>query len=421
MKFIKCLKIALGMLKGSKLRSWLTVIGIVIAVSSVTTILSFSEAIKTEVNNQVGATGADVLELSSGWSEESSYITIQDLEFLKKLKEVKKVRRKRNVYGTISYFGEEKQINLLGTDIDSFDDFNTLNIVKGRGFILGDRNVLLIDEESLNDTFKKKPKLGSYIIIGEENYKIIGVYKSGGIFGSTGIMIPFDNSQDIFIEEQEKQLKQSNETEIFDFDERLPSGVSEDQVYSSIEIKLKDGLDITKSTESIKKELIKFRRTNEKEPNFYIQGKDMIMNEINKVVKIITWVLVGFAGISILVGSVGIANTMYTSVMEKTKEIGIMKAIGAKNKDIKLIFLLNSGLLGLFGGIIGVLIGMTFAFVGAFVVVQFANMTSFSYLGLLSFKVIGGALFFSILIGMMSGFLPSKQAAKLKPVDALRY
>jgi putative ABC transport system permease protein len=432
MKFVKCLKIAFSMLKGSKLRSWLTVIGIVIAVSSITTILSFSEAIKTEVENKVGSSGANVLTVYPGWSEDgATYVTVKDLEFLKKNSQVDKIRRQRDVYSKVVFFGEEKSERLKGVEVESFRDFNTLEILKGRGFKKGDSNVFLIDEKGMNETFKKKLKIGSFVEIDGENFKLIGVYKVSGFFGGDGFMIPFGNAQDVFNRQKEEEDRNRREkmmdasgnssSELLSFEDDLPSGVSEDEVYSSLEVKLKNGVDIKEATKSIESDLIYFRRTNKKEPNFYIVGKDAIMDSINQVVSIVTWVLVGFAGISVLVGSVGIANTMYTSVLEKTKEIGIMKAIGAKNKDVKVIFLLNSGIIGLFGGVIGVIIGLCFSFFGTFLVAHFAEFTDFSYFNLLSFKVIFGALIFSILIGMMSGFLPSKQAARLKPVDALRY
>jgi len=112
---------------------------------------------------------------------------------------------------------------------------------------------------------------------------------------------------------------------------------------------------------------------------------------------------------------------MFTSVLEKTKEIGIMKAIGAKNKDILLIFLFNSGFLGLAGGLIGVIIGLLLALLGGYAIISATGVTGISVLSVVSFKIIFWALFFSMMIGMFSGLVPARNASKLKPVDALRY
>ena len=129
--------------------------------------------------------------------------------------------------------------------------------------------------------------------------------------------------------------------------------------------------------------------------------------------------MVGIAAISLLVGGIGIMNTMYTSVLERTREIGTMKAVGAKNSDILFLFLFESGLLGLVGGAIGVGIGLGLGKTAEYIAtVQLGtNLLQASTDSWLIF----GALLFSFIIGALSGVLPAMQASKLKPVDALRY
>jgi putative ABC transport system permease protein len=130
-------------------------------------------------------------------------------------------------------------------------------------------------------------------------------------------------------------------------------------------------------------------------------------------------VLVGIAAISLIVGGIGIMNTMYTAVIERTKEIGTMKAVGARNSDVLLVFLFESGLLGLVGGAIGIAIGYGLGKSAEYA----ATMALGTDLLQASFPwyLILGALAFSFVIGTMSGILPALQAAKLKPADALRY
>ena len=124
------------------------------------------------------------------------------------------------------------------------------------------------------------------------------------------------------------------------------------------------------------------------------------------------------AGISIIVGGIGITNTMYTAVLERTKEIGIMKAVGAQNKDIMLIFLLESGMLGLIGGALGVVFGYLIASIGG----QIAVGYGYAILQpIFKWQLVVGCLGFAFFIGAIAGLLPARQASKLRPVDALRY
>jgi putative ABC transport system permease protein len=139
---------------------------------------------------------------------------------------------------------------------------------------------------------------------------------------------------------------------------------------------------------------------------------------VNMILGIIQMVLVGVAGISLLVGGVGIMNTMYTSVQERTRQIGIMKAVGATNEDVMMIFLFESGLLGLVGGTIGCAIGMMMA-LG---VESVASGMGYPVLkASLSPFLMASAIGFSFLIGVLSGTLPARNAARMNPVDALRY
>ncbi len=144
-----------------------------------------------------------------------------------------------------------------------------------------------------------------------------------------------------------------------------------------------------------------------------------ILEQISSVTGMITLFLEFVAGISLLVGAVGIANTMLTAVLEKTKEIGIMKAIGARNKDIMLIFLFNSGLVGIIGGIIGVFFGIVASYLlgGGLMSTPRGDPIE----TVVSLQIVVLALFISLVVGISAGMIPAYQGSKLKPVDALRY
>ena len=160
------------------------------------------------------------------------------------------------------------------------------------------------------------------------------------------------------------------------------------------------------------------RGQKEGEEDFSVQTTEQLMESYSSILDIVQYVLVGIAAISLLVGGVGITNTMYTAVLQRRKEIGIMKAIGAKNSDILILFLLESGFLGLAGGIIGIIIGVSMS--------KGVEIISQEYMGQMAlqvtfpFSLIFGAMAFSYIVGSLAGILPAMQAAKMHPVDALR-
>ena len=165
----------------------------------------------------------------------------------------------------------------------------------------------------------------------------------------------------------------------------------------------------------------KFRKDRKEkvgEEDFTVQTPVQSLAAVNTILNIINLIVIGIASISLLIGGIGIANTMYTSVLERTREIGVMKAIGARNRDIMSLFVIESGLFGLIGGITGAIFGLSLSFL--------VSTSANSYFGQniisiqLSWPLLLGAIGFSFFIGIFAGLVPSYQASKLKPVDALR-
>ena len=170
--------------------------------------------------------------------------------------------------------------------------------------------------------------------------------------------------------------------------------------------------------QKIEERLRKHKGQDEGKENFYIQTFADALATFSVITNIINSVLVLIALISVIVAAVNIMNTMYTTILERTKEIGVMKAIGATNKDIIYIFMTESAIIGIIGGIIGSMLGYMAAKTGG----QLALNAGFGLLKpIFPFSLVLGCLLFSSLIGLVSGILPSMQASKLKPVDALRY
>ena len=153
--------------------------------------------------------------------------------------------------------------------------------------------------------------------------------------------------------------------------------------------------------------------------DFSVQTVEQIRESIDRVLSLIQGIMIGVAALSLLVGGVGIMNTMYTSVIEKTREIGIMKAVGARNSHVMSIFLIESGLMGAIGGLIGITLGIFLGKIAEFGIGQMTGLTILEIA--ITPELIIGAMSFSFGIGALSGTLPARRAAKLKPVDALRY
>jgi putative ABC transport system permease protein len=183
-------------------------------------------------------------------------------------------------------------------------------------------------------------------------------------------------------------------------------------------VKIYNAQEMDNVIEQIKHDLRRHRGVKEGKEDFTVQSTKQYIESFLVVFNVITVLLVGLASISLVVGAIGIANTMYTAVLERNREIGIMKSIGAKNSDILQIFLIESALLGLVGGSLGVLIGVGISKLVESVIGTLLGPGFFQVF--LPWWLLVGAAGFALFIGMISGILPARQAAAMKPVDALR-
>jgi putative ABC transport system permease protein len=184
--------------------------------------------------------------------------------------------------------------------------------------------------------------------------------------------------------------------------------------------KLKGGFSAEQVVKKVKKNLNKNRKKRKTEDltSFTVLSSERVTNMVGNIMGLIQAMIFGFASIAIVVGGIGIMNTMYTSVRERIREIGIMKAVGAKKNAITNIFLIESGFFGLIGGVGGILLGILFAKI----IEIYFQVHPFLYLkASITPQLILFGLAFSFLIGCVSGYLPARNAAKLNPVEALRY
>ena len=191
--------------------------------------------------------------------------------------------------------------------------------------------------------------------------------------------------------------------------------------FDSITLKVANTEDVDQIMEDADKKLMISRHLTERGKDFSIRSAKSTQETMSDITQTMTLFLGAIAAVSLLVGAVGIANTMFTSVLEKTKEIGIMKSIGAKNSDIMMIFLLNSAIVGLVGGLLGICLGTGIASLLPLLGMKMMGMGREGMTTVVTPSLLFFALLISIGIGMAAGVIPAYRASKLKPVDALRY
>jgi len=418
MKLNKSLKLAVNILVHSKLRSWLTIIGIVIGIAAVVAIISIGEGMQQDVESRLGGLGADLITVSPGGGrasagfrgppghEQGSTATSTDAENLTK-KDVLVLRTIDGVaaiQGTVSgsgevyYLGEKATVSIEGVDPLVWKEMTTSELESGRFLGPSDYNVVIVGSSIAEDTFKQPLTVNRIITIEDKVFKIVGILQeSGGLGGDDrSIIMPIDAARDTL------------------------EDVGEDE-FDAIEIKAANTDDVDQIMEDADEKLMILRHLTESTKDFRISSSKSMQETMSDVTQTMSLFLTAIAAVSLLVGAVSIANTMFTSVLEKTKEIGIMKSIGAKNSDIMMIFLLNSAIVGLVGGLLGICLGTGISSLLPLLGMRMMGMGREGMTTVVTPMLLIYALLISIGIGMVAGVIPAYRASKLKPVDALRY
>ncbi|MFZ2455228.1 MAG: ABC transporter permease [Candidatus Altiarchaeia archaeon] len=400
-------KLALDGMANRKLRSWLTMMGVFIGIMAVVTLISLGQGLQHYIDRQFEKVGGDRIAISPGGggimnsapgsSMSSAKLGDSDLDTVRKTRGVEFAVGVIMQTASVEYNKKTKYLMVQGISTDSkyfqfFKDAQFQNVETGTYLKKGDKYKALIGPALGIDRFEKDMRVGSKILINNTEFTVAGVKEDTGN--------PMDNLRVVIPEDAAKEVFQ----------------IEDD--YATISVKVQKGYDPSDVAENIKENLRRHRNVKEKEEDFSVTTAESMIASFKTVLSIVTLVLSGIAAISLFVGGVGIMTTMYTSVIERTRQIGVMKSIGARNNDILLIFMAESGLLGLVGGIIGIILGLAASFVGEKIVIAY-GITEFAlYAGP---DLLLGAMVFSILVGCASGYFPAMRAAKMKPVDALRY
>jgi putative ABC transport system permease protein len=400
-------KLGFKNIKRRRMRSWLTMLGIFIGIAAVVALISIGQGLQVAVTQQFAQLGKDKIFIqpgavamgAPGTSSGTSKLTDHDIKIIQGVSGVNKVG------GAILKIDQVKNGDALtyqyitGFSFDTqelIDEAQNYKIATGRNLKPGDKYkaVIGVGLANLKD-FKRPLKVGDKIKVGKNQTEVIIVgilEKIGNPYDDGTVLLPLETAQEIL-------------------------GIKDQ--YDTITIQIKEGEDVNKVAEEIKTRLRKDRGLKEGEEDFRVQTSEQLLDSFNSIFGIIQAVFIGIAAISLVVGGIGIMNTMYTAVLERTREIGIMKAVGARNSNILTLFLIESGVLGLIGGIIGVVLGVLLGVGASFFAGQALGTNLLK--AYFPWYLIVGALVFSFAVGCASGALPALQASKLKPVDALRY
>lgn len=399
------LRIGLNNLKRRKLRSWLTMLGIFIGITAVVALISLGNGLTDAVNAQFGVSSTEIITIQAGGlnaygppgSGAVNPLTTDDLEAVKKVSGVERALRRNLPSGKLEFndkvgFGFAMSVP-SGEDRKFAWDVMDIEIEEGRFLKDSDTNKVMLGYNFYADKtgFDKPIRTGNKVLLQDKEFEVVGITKKKGSF-------IFDN----IVYVNEKPLE-----DLMGYGDKV----------DIIAVKVKDQRYMEQVKEDIEKVLRKERNVKEGEEDFEVSTPEATMATVNSVLNGVKLFVIIIASISIIVGGIGITNTMYTSVLERKKEIGTMKAIGAKNSDILFIFLVESGLMGLIGSIVGIIVGISVGYLGTIGINNFLGSTASPSI---DFRLMVVTLIGGFLIGSVAGIAPALRAAKENPVEALR-
>ncbi len=392
--WIEIIKMAFESILANKIRSFLSMLGIIIAVVTIFIIFTLGNSLRVAIDKQIEGLG--VAALSVMGTGENSKLKIDDSKLvIDKVNSVKSVKIRIDGSATASYKQESEGVSITGLDPKNFKTEKNV-IEKGRPLIENDlnysRSVAVIGHDIVEKLYKnEKEVLGKKLTIAGQKLEVVGILaKSDDLLSNTDskVFIPFTTAK---------------------------SKVLGNGAYVTLDFEV-DALDsVDSAMEELKIVLRKAHGLKEgQEDDFNVSSSEVFIKEAQKVIVILSLFLASIAAVSLLVSGVGIMNVMYATVSERTKEIGIAKAIGAKSSDILSQFILESATISFLGAFIGIMIDN--------VIFYIVNLTPLSNYFRLVPSVSGMfvAVGFSMAIGIFFGYYPARKASRLDPVDALR-
>ncbi|MBI2665471.1 ABC transporter permease [Candidatus Woesearchaeota archaeon] len=399
------LKISWREIRRRKLRSFLTLVGVFIGIAAIISLISLGQGLEKAITQHIQSLGNDKLFISAKGNTLGIGLSIDAVKI--KEKDLETVRNTLGIgsaagmiyttagieFNDILRYASVMGLPTISDELNLIKEAQNFKILKGRFLENNDKYKAIMGYEYIKkERYGKEMDIGDKVLIHGKEFKIIGfLEKIGSPPDDQSVHIPLETYKELF------NLKDE---------------------YGLLIAKAQAGEDITNLGERVEKELRESRRLEKGKEDLEVKTPQQLASSFTTILDIVNSILIGIAGISLLVGGIGIMNTMYTTVLQRTKEIGVMKAMGARNHHILLLFLIESGFYGLGGGLIGTVLGIGFAKMVEFVFVQIVGpllVVEINYL------LIGGVLLFSFVVGCLSGIAPAWRASKLNPVDSLRY
>ncbi|PUE66078.1 ABC transporter permease [Arcobacter caeni] len=400
---INAFLIAIKEIKRNLLRSFLTILGIVIGVASVIAMVMIGDGTTENVKQSISKLGTNMLTLRVGQEkrggprEDNSAkpFTEGDISAIKnEVQNIKAVAAENSTKINIVYGNKSMSSSVIGTSNDYFI-IKDWEVTDGRIFdeheLSNGKSSCLIGTSILKQLFGEENAIGVNIRLKNLSCNVIGILKSKGAAA-------FGNDQDEIIIIPLKMYQQK---------------IKGDKDISSILISITDGEFIENAKTEITSLMQERRSLRVDEPdNFHIRDMQETLSAMTSTTKMLTYLLGSIAGISLLVGGIGIMNIMLVSVTERTREIGTRLAIGAMENEVLLQFLVEAIVLSTLGGIIGIILGLGIGY-GTVIMIDLPFI--------INNQIIMISFFFSTLIGVVFGYFPARKAARLNPIDALRY
>lgn len=380
-------KMAFKELKCNKLRSILTMLGIIIGVSSIILLTSVSDAMIKSINLQFDTLGSNGITVFISPKSYRNKISYNEAVKFSELDNIKGMYCMNDGSAEVRYKENNNKFKIIGTT-ESYLDLRNLEIIKGRFLLSNDidnkSKIAILGKNVAEEIFKHNDPIGESVIVGGVPYKVVGLLceEGGNLMGSCddSIIMPISSAANML----------------------------KSRAVKSIYIEADNSKNIDKVVQQTRKKLKK----SFDEDDYKIINQQHIFKVVNKVQNTLKLVMAIIAGISLIVAGIGIMNIMLVAVSERTKEIGIRKALGAKQRDILSQFLIESLVISFIGGILGAVIGV----IGSFIITLILDVRYE-----LSWVSMFISISFSMIVGILFGIIPADKASKLKPIDALRY
>lgn len=387
MDFYESFKMAFRQLVSNKMRTLLTMLGIIIGVASITLLVSVAQGMQASVNEQMSGLGSNLVTVNMMPNTQNKTLDYKDSKAFENINGVNYVAQTTSGKVNVVANNKNEDAKAIATT-ENYKKAQDIKISEGR-FILPidldyNSKVVVLGNDIAKTLFKDKNPIGEYININSIPHKVIGVMEKS----ENAMMASMGDSIFVPITSGQRLLKNTGVEAMY-----ISAKSSEDTQY------------IVDKTEDKLYDIFGDKDL------YSVFNQQAILDTMQSIQGTMTIVLGSIAGISLVVAGIGIMNIMLVSVTERTKEIGIRKALGAKRKTILIQFLIESIIVSLLGGVLGAGIGI----IGAKIIYSIMGIS-----GAISWSVVGIALGFSIFVGVVFGILPANKASKLQPIQALR-